>query len=632
MAAFVSKLSAEEREQWDGLSAEEREQLTEQWTASVDAKDETHALEVLRRILANRRNPPGAETPCRTDSAPAQSTPTDADLEQHKAERERERKATADDVRRRANAFNTESPAQRAERLEQEKRQRERQQKRPARDQRQDAEPKAEPKRADLDALARQLENATDKDETLAAVARIAWAEANHGADCPPEQIPTEAELCRWLADCPSSVATEVSERLDAVLGDPYYRGGTRAWTATAHTPAPFLATIVQYSGDVSAFGIDLVKIHNLWVEHPRPRPKHPVSPLVKAWQERPTRREPNRGSKPLLPRNLSEGRIDREAPPAPALDVAKIPGLVPYQSELFRPERGNVPGLLKTLHELEIDIPSRQPRAPLTAVLWLEGVLSIPIDARDGRLHALTFKRKELYRDWAGCDPKNWRHRSAAVQDRALGRMASITVAVGEGWYAPLIIQAVEGPHLNSEVSVLVRLPPEAQQGPAVPRRILRALISSKLAWLGFLSLCIHFDRYGATGGRLIAPTRPEVSRDEQGQILDHRGQPLRDRRGALSTRYTDARAVRTGKREPNPTARTRYPALGRDALIALFYPLDPPTSSQDERDKWKGAQRALERIESAGGIEIEEARDGWRIMPGLWSLAAHEPLSPEP
>ena len=423
--------------------------------------------------------------------------------------------------------------------------------------------------------------------EILAALARLAWAEV-HNAECPPDQIPTTADLCAFFLEP---------------------EGPTQLVFGTIR------------------MGMYFTSEHRNWVAEERPRRPPPLLEKVKQWQERPTPVDPDRRSKPLAPRTMLE-RIDRDAPPAPALDVVEVPGLMPYQSDLFRPERGDVPALLKTLYELEIDMPGRRGRAPMAAVLWLEGLLSIPTEHRDGRLHVLTFTRKELYRDWAGCDPKNWNHREAERQDRALGRMASITVAVGEGWYVPLMARAVEGPQLNHGVSVLAQLPTEAQQGPAVPRRILRALISSKLAWLGFIGLCAHFDRYGSRRGHLIAATRPEVARDEQGQILNHQGEPLRDRRGAVSTRWSDPRAVRTGQREANPE-RTRYPELDREALVALIYPLDPPTSAADFRDKWRYTQRALERIEKASGIIIERRPTGWRLMPGPWSFAAHEPLT---
>lgn len=464
-------------------------------------------------------------------------------------------------------------------------------------------------------------------DAILAEVARNLWKQDDDGADCPPEQIPTEAQLCEWLAEVPTTTAKEVSARLDALLGDPYYEGGTRAWTIHQRDGAPVLAAIVQYPDDVSAFAFDLVYVHQKWAEQDRPRPKHPLGPIVRAWQDRPTPIEPDRRSKPLAPRTMLEG-IDREAPPAPVLELVEVPGLMPYQSDLFRPERGDVPALLKTLYELETDMPGRRGRAPMVAVLWLEGLLSIDTKFRDGRRHVLTFTRKELYRDWAGCDPRNWNHREAEKQTKALLRMNSTAVAVGEGLYVPLIVRAFEGPQLNHRISVETLLPPEAQQGPAVPRRILRALVPSKLSWLGFLSLCAHFDRYGSRRGHLIAATRPEVKRDELGQILNDQGQPIRDKRGAVSKKWSDPRAVRTGQREANPE-RTRYPALSRDELIALIYPLDPPTSSQDERNKWKATQAALERMESAGGTVIERTPAGWRLMPGPWSFAAHEPLT---
>ena len=161
-------------------------------------------------------------------------------------------------------------------------------------------------------------------------------------------------------------------------------------------------------------------------------------------------------------------------------------------QGDLFQPSRGDVPALIKTLHDLAGEEGTRQGRAPLAAVMGLEALLAIPTQYRDGRLHELAITRKAIYRDWGCCDPRNFNHREAKRQDKALARISQLTVAAGRGWYKPLMVQAIEGPKLNDRVLFVVRLPHEAQQGPAIPRPLLRKVVQSRLAWLGLANLCI--------------------------------------------------------------------------------------------------------------------------------------------
>lgn len=497
--------------------------------------------------------------------------------------------------------------------------------------------------------------------DLLEKIARWLWAKTHpddEREDCPPDQIPTKAELAAFLGEATEDAHIEASAYLDALLSPAEGQGWH--WSVTRSKQDPDLALITAIcltergelvlapsyddEGQPAALGpavLTLDAVHAVWEAQPSKwedddlpaekraqpvRPPHPLVPMICAWQDRATLIDPDHRSKPIIGRTLL-GRLEREAPPAPTLDMVKVPGLA-YQAELFRPERGDVSALIKTLYEIDRGDPlSRQPRAPLAAVLWLEGLLSIPTQHRNGNRYSMGFTRKKLYHDWAGCDPRFFSYRQSRVQDAALDRISNFTVAVGEGWYKPLIVEGVEGPHLNSVVVVSVRLPPEAQQGPAVPRRILRALLKSRLAWLGFLNLCVHLDRYGGRKGHLIAATRPEVKRNQQGQILNHKGEPIRNKRGYPIDRYTDRRAIQTGKRELNP-ARTQYPTLGKDELIAQFYPLDLPTSSQDVRDKWKATQRALKRISDADGIHIERTPSGWRVMPGPWSFATHDEI----
>ena len=595
---FLDELTDQERKQWEELEDHERAALV------------PCSLDLARRALANRRKdktepPAEADNPKPAPEPPARAEETDE---------ERKRKA---DLARRTESWNRESKAQRTERLE--------------RDQRPNraaaSTPPAQP--AEADQVAQDLETVDTLDASLSALARLCWHITHAGAECQQEHIPTEADLCTWLLTSPPNIPQPDRWEWVCVRAStgPVPKGDEdlAAWDAFFGAFAPTLNAAFSDPSSDYPLHVPAIVLHYQWkARNPNLRPPHPLESLVKAWQARPTPIEPDRRTKPIIGRMLLD-RIDRDTPNAPTLDVVDVPGLTPYQGDLFTPNPGDVPSLTKTLHDVLGDMPTRRGRAPLAAVLWLEGLLSIPTQYRDGLLHSMDFTRRELYERWAGCDPSNFNHREAARQDIALGRMTNTTVSVGKGWYKPLIIQAVEGLSLNSRVSVLMRLPPGTQQGPAVPRQILRKLVTSRLAWLGFLNICIWLDRYGARQGRLIAADRPQVERNEQGQILDHRGEVIRNKCGYPIDRYTDKRAIQTGQREANP-ARIQYPALDKIGLITLFYPLSPPSKGpQDKRDKWKATQRALKRIEHEGGIKIEQTRTGWRLMPGAWALAKH-------
>ena len=104
---------------------------------------------------------------------------------------------------------------------------------------------------------------------------------------------------------------------------------------------------------------------------------------------------------------------------------------------------------------------------------------------------------------------------------------------------------------------------------------------------------------------------------RDEQEQIVGVDGQPLRDRRGRPIDRYTDPRAVRTGRRERNPAV-DRYPVLGPRDVVRLVY---PQGVANDRRNRAR-ARETLERLANDKVILLETARtrsreQGLRILP---------------
>ena len=139
------------------------------------------------------------------------------------------------------------------------------------------------------------------------------------------------------------------------------------------------------------------------------------------------------------------------------------------------------------------------------------------------------------------------------------------------------------------------------------------------------YLHLCCEWDRYGARGGRLIKPTRPEVLRAPGGQVTDSQGRVLTNADHTPVFTHNDRRAVRTGNREPNP-ARQRYPEKNRQDLLLMAYGPEYVARHINRKNRpvyVNRAVKALRHIEGLQGCTIEElgnhSLEGmpWRIMP---------------
>ena len=185
-------------------------------------------------------------------------------------------------------------------------------------------------------------------DEILAAEARIAWAKAHDGADCPPGRVPSVADMAAWTADDATEAArTEAAERLTALVPPDWQdaRGkGAGAKIGPSHPigePAPAgpwhvvpdrvdLAEAVRYMlvtgltrpsmATVGAPSLDLygrlmADAHRRWTGGP-----HPLAPLVAAWQARPT--TPDKA-------HVLVKQERRPPTGAPPLRLARMPGLL---------------------------------------------------------------------------------------------------------------------------------------------------------------------------------------------------------------------------------------------------------------------------------------------------------------
>ena len=154
-------------------------------------------------------------------------------------------------------------------------------------------------------------DTARTADEVTEAVARWCWWEEHDGAECPAHRIPKAAELAEWLPECPAVTRDEAADLLAALypagatwerisIGGPATVGGDdpERWLheGTPHLcafirapePQPGMLAVPDGRGGWSAVvTADIQDAHRAWSALPDPRPRHPLAPVVDAWQRR---------------------------------------------------------------------------------------------------------------------------------------------------------------------------------------------------------------------------------------------------------------------------------------------------------------------------------------------------------
>ena len=184
------------------------------------------------------------------------------------------------------------------------------------------------------------------KAQTAAALvevlARALWEKDNPGKDCPPDRIPTTETLAAWLPEFPEAAHLEAGERLAVLYG--LSDGGGCRWrlgrTAKLKPRGEWSLTLLAWERPSpgrpgwGAMG-KLEEVHEVWLALPAEhRPKHPLAPLVTAWQERPRGVTPDVMQHPhggILPTPLAgaavrvqvSDRFDERLPELPGPGVA---------------------------------------------------------------------------------------------------------------------------------------------------------------------------------------------------------------------------------------------------------------------------------------------------------------------
>lgn len=221
--------------------------------------------------------------------------------------------------------------------------------------------------------LAAVLVAATSAPETIEAIACLAWAKNHDGADCTPEQIPKEIALIDFAcksedigrALCPQEDLAEAEKRLKAL----WPKSEWWAWIEDVEAAAiPLTETATEQDrpqrGILSALGsfgtsyalLDLAEIQAAWIVQgkDRPRPLHPLGPIIQAWQQRLRPASKNQRQVMVTARmsaSRSRGLVERPLTRSPGMvQLASVPiDGQPFVSKL----PGTLDGQVRRIHRL---------------------------------------------------------------------------------------------------------------------------------------------------------------------------------------------------------------------------------------------------------------------------------------
>ena len=482
-----------------------------------------------------------------------------------------------------------------------------------------------------------RLSEATQTGEILSALANFAWYE-QHREPCPPDRMPTEAALSKWLlTDCPNPDTTALValeqgyvawQPLPAYEAGEDSTGKLRIRIAWPATPAQLLvAKEIRYGKAFpTMIYVPLEVLHADWLKAITARPhQHPLLPLVRAWLLRFVKADRKRRA--LLPasmRNTRQGilfdklpeRLDHLTPIARLEEPpqAWLPTMEP-------PKNSIVPVLPVALYTIAGGkMTTRGQGAPITQRLFFELLMAVAyLDRQRIRQPTLTLRDLVMW-IW----PTGWqRGRDMPRLQRALWELDNLRIECDRALWRLIAVDRL--PALNASlddpVFFDVKHLPNSDHGPLIDRHRLRLFgLQSAPAWRAYLRMAYVWDAAKASnGGIRIYATRPAVKRGPDGVLLDAGGKPVLKRNGQPMTDWTDPRAVhlydKDGKPlvERNPHA-DRVPMFGPDDLAHLGFD-DKMTPVQ--RKNWvRLTQKALTRMEKNGAIVLEKNGEGWRIL----------------
>ena len=446
----------------------------------------------------------------------------------------------------------------------------------------------------------------------------------------------TPEALAAWLIDgqCSPEAVREANRRLAVLFG------AGAAWIADRIDNTPEVWAALPFRriappdappDEATTWRIEqslvlLDGVHAAW-RKAVPQPRHPLAPLVDAWQRTAPVPAPwDDRQNPILPGTLA-GRDGGLRPLVVANDPRQLPlhltggaGEPPRQLWLGfeQPEPDRVPVLPLVAFDARGGPSMTQGRGAAHAIrLYVEALLAVPPELRrvgygpPANLHA---RLREVV---AGLWPRGWqRGRDWPRLLAGLDELRKLGVEWDHGgaggvWFAVTVRSVPRDARLDDLVRFEVLLPPGSGPGPMVDRAHLRLLgLDSAPAYRLYLSLCWLWDHYGTVRGRLIGADTPQRS--------DRRRAPVRP--------------VKVGDVSVNPAALHRYPMLTPDHLAAMAYaPADLAADDDpNRRNQRRRARAALDLVAKVTGAVVIPApgpvAGTVQVLPPASHKAAHD------
>ena len=324
------------------------------------------------------------------------------------------------------------------------------------------------------------LDGARTGEQVLSAVARAVWHNDRGGARCPSDAIPSETVLRGWVPVCPDAVVDEASDALFVVFG------------AVAHwdvidflldVDAPLARRFEERLVVFIDHGVDGIRCHTVREVHAAwrvgsrsGRARHPLAPLVGAWQAQPRLIRPDLdGKRRIIPARLAmfdgAGSDARGRLFSPAAHWQGARGVLPgFGAEVEVP----IPALPLALYELGVNRWAPGPAAPVPLRVLVEGTLAVRLDDRvlDRPVAFEVPLRDFVRRLWPGRRQRPVEFLPAIEAARAAlaSRDAGIPWPGGVRWAVTITNLPL---HADDAVRLVVDLPPSAGDGPQVSDRL---------------------------------------------------------------------------------------------------------------------------------------------------------------
>lgn len=478
------------------------------------------------------------------------------------------------------------------------------------------------------------LTDARDEAGICEAAARFTWFEVHNGEDCPGKMIPTPQELAAWFPECPDGPKDETIPRLKAVfdhviadrLRDPDTQYSLPenfrreiSWTVLDQIKQYQLATVclvidpknpllpkVKVPGPF-LYTLDI--LHRDWASMPDgERPQHPLTPIIRAWQIRPTATEPflpkRRASLPSLQtidhENITLPDFPGSDATAPVRQMA-LPG--------FEPAVTMCPSWLLWLYDRAGGESMTAGRgAPWDLHLFVSSFLHLGIDQRDGHWKTLRFPHLvEHEADWPEPGtpsverwlfPDGWanKRRDWSKIGEALEQMRRELgyVPVNGGRIALVVPSAIPGSRDFPFIEFTIRVPPVAASGARLDWDTLRRYrLESATLYRAYLSAIAFLDRSARRGHGITSEIGAPVLKPD--------GKPKRRKGGSIIRSETNL----------IPNRHARYVQAMDDSDLTRLIGLNP-----DIRDHRYKARKAFERLHADGVIDLRMDRKEYRIF----------------